>query len=117
MFLYLKYKMESILAKAKPDFFIHYLVKWLEPSLKRQNMGKNSNRQLMHNKLINNVQITGFRILLTKEQLVQKKIEDYEYILRNLPVDLFMAGEDPINGIVTISHAQAVSVHQLPPHP
>lgn len=117
MFLYLKYKMESILAKAKPDFFIHYLVKWLEPSLKRQNMGKNSNRQLMHNKLINNVQITGFRILLTKEQLVQKKIEDYEYILRNLPVDLFMPSEDHINGMVALSDVHAVSVHQQALHP
>ena len=117
MFLYLKDKSESILAKVKPDFFINWLVRWLEPSLKRQNMGKNSNLQLMHNKLTNNAHIIGFKILLTKEQLVQKKIEDYEYILRNLPVDLFMPSEDHINGMVALSDVHAVSVHQQALHP
>ncbi len=117
MFLYLKDKSESILAKVKPDFFINWLVRWLEPSPKRQNMGQKLNLQLIPNKLLNNVNITRFKILLTKEQLVQKKIENYEYILRNLPLDLFMVGEDPINGATAFDHAQTINGHQLPLNP
>ena len=117
MFLYLNDKMDSILAKFKLDFFIQWLVRWLEPSPKRQNMGQKLNLQLIPNKLLNNVNITRFKILLTKEQLVQKKIEDYEYILRNLPVDLFMPSEDHINGMVALSDVHAVSVHQQALHP